>query len=168
MNTETFLNLISFKSQQIDSSNFLVGTIPQKVQNMETIFNGTKTINVTVTYNQSYADMDTIYEGPTNVKLLLKAINRRGHKHYAGIKSYYFINELHANEKRWHMHGQILISAMSRNEEILKFQNIYRNLSKIGRISMKWNNPEYEVKSDEHKTYTQYCFKHSSNITIQM
>lgn len=169
MNTD-FLNLIRHRQRVEDSSNFLVGTIPEKslVQTFEDVYNNTHAINITVTYNLSYCDMDTVYEGPQSVANLLEFLNNSRNKvsDYVGWKSYYFVNEKHANEKRWHMHGQLLLPSTCRTDAIRKFKILYKKFNSIGRTSMKWNNPDYEVKSDEHKTYTQYCFKTTQDTVL--
>lgn len=164
---ENFLNLI--QSRETRSSTSLVGTTPEKtqIQQYESIFNNIKTLNVTITFNLAYADMDTLYEGPKSVEKLLQQLNKFHSKDYVGWNGYYFVSEKHANEKRWHMHGQILLRYSQRSEGIKQFKNLYRKLNSIGRSSVKWNNPNYEVKSEEHLTYTQYCFKESKTPTIQ-
>jgi len=127
------------------------------------IFDNVKTINVTVTFNSSYSDIDTLWEGPLKVKHILE---HKGTKRnpYTHVKKYFFISEKHESG-RYHLHGQCLISSMNRPEEIEAFQNLYKQLSKIGRITLKWNNPDLEVKSD-YPTYTHYCLKESNKYTI--
>lgn len=135
-------------------------------------YNNTRTINVTITYKPSFSDIDTIYTGPMMVRSLLNTntykIGRDSKK--LGVKNYYFVNEKHLKGNRYHMHGQILVhQAMSRSEEIERFETLYHALSKkFGRVSMKWNNPEVK-ESDEtdYPTYTHYCFKESSQTVIE-
>lgn len=158
------------KFERESSSTSLVGTTPQKsqVQAFEDIYNNKHTINITITYNLSYCDTDTLYEGPKSVQSILGYLNNERNKitDYVGWKSFYFVNEKHKNDKRWHMHGQLLLRTNCRSESIRKFKVLYKKLNTVGRCSLKWNNPDYEVKSDQHKTYTQYCFKESNNTVL--
>jgi len=164
------LDLIVEQPELVRSSAFLVGTTPEKtsVENFESIYNNTKTINITITYNLSYCDTDTLYEGPKSVEHILNYLNNSRNKlnDFVGWDSYYFVNEKHENGKRWHMHGQLLLKTNCRTDSIRKFKVLYKKLSSVGRCSLKWNNPDYEVKSDEHKTYTQYCFKEAKHTVL--
>lgn len=169
-----FLDLIQYRDIVECSSTFLVGTTPQKNESPKLsatfhTYDNEKTVNITVTYNQSFTDMDTLWEGPKLFQQLLKQGNKlsgNNDRNYIGWKSYYFINEKHANDKRWHMHGQVRLSYSQRTCGIKQFQNLFRTASKLGRCSVKWNNPLYEVKQEEYPSYTHYCFKHSEDFVI--
>lgn len=130
------------------------------------MFNTKKTINITITYNPSWSDLDTIYEAPKFLKTMLdKSYNTN-----KNFKMYYFVNEKHKKSKRYHCHGQLVIkSKRDRLEEISIFKDLFHSLNKVfGRTTMKWNNDEVsEGDESDYPTYTHYCFKESEDVVIQ-
>lgn len=121
------------------------------IDELRPIYDQERTINFTITFGRAYSNQDTIWLAPKKVNDFLVKMDF--------IEQFYIVKELHANKLRSHLHGQCLLKMDLRENQILYFQNLSRNLFKsFGITDMKWNDVGDKEDSD-YPSYTHYCFK---------